>query len=77
MISHPYYPEAVILSGNFAANTWSVPTLILTFAAGCTLLLFMTLLAVRHANPALRLSDQWKVLWFILSKYSNSAADQA
>jgi cholestenol delta-isomerase len=67
--SHPYYPEGVLLSGNiFVENTWSVPKLILTFATACTLLLAMTLVATRYTNPTLKLSDQWKVLWFILSE---------
>ena len=72
-ILHPYYPQEVILSGTFIGNTWSVPNLILTFATGCTVLLFATLVAVRHVNPALALTDQWKVLWFILSEPSKSA----
>ncbi|PMD50243.1 Emopamil-binding protein [Hyaloscypha bicolor E] len=65
--SHPYYPEGVLLSEEFIGNTWSVPTLILTFATGCALLLFVTFVAVRHANPALKPPDQWKVLWFVLT----------
>jgi cholestenol delta-isomerase len=71
--SHPYYPEGVLLSGEFIGNTWSVPTLILTFATGCALLLFVTFVAVRHANPALKPPDQWKVLWFVLSVLPKSA----
>jgi cholestenol Delta-isomerase len=67
--SHPYYPEGVLLSGNsFIANTWSVPTLILIFATACTSLLVVTLAVLRYAKPTLKLSDQWKVLWFILSE---------
>ncbi|KAE9363434.1 EBP domain-containing protein [Stipitochalara longipes BDJ] len=65
--THPYYPEGVILSGNYSPGTWNVPLLILTFATGCTLLLSITLIALRHANPALKLSDQWKVLWFVMT----------
>jgi cholestenol delta-isomerase len=69
LTSHPYYPEGVLLSGNnFVANTWSLPTLILVFATACTSLLAVTLVVVRQANPILKLSDQWKVLWFILSE---------
>jgi cholestenol Delta-isomerase len=71
--SHPYYPEGVLLSGTFIGNTWTVPALILTFAAACTLLLFTTFVVVRHANPVLQPSDQWKVLWFVLSTLSKSA----
>jgi cholestenol delta-isomerase len=70
-ISHPYFPEDVVISGKtFTENTLTVPTLILTFAAGCTLLLITTLLVVRHANAALKLTDLWKVLWFVLSEPS-------
>jgi cholestenol Delta-isomerase len=71
-MSHPYFPEGVLLSGSFIENTWTVPRLILTFATGCTLLLCMTLALSRHANPALKLSDQWKALWFVLSKAPKS-----
>ncbi|PMD47321.1 EBP domain-containing protein [Hyaloscypha variabilis F] len=65
--THPYYPERVVLSGNFIENTWTVPSLILTFVTGCTLLLFITLVVLRRVNPVLRPSDQWKVLWFIMT----------
>lgn len=69
--SHPYYPKSALLSGNiFVANTWTVPDLILTFAAACTLLLVTTLLIVRHVKPTMKHSDQWKVLWFILSEFA-------
>jgi hypothetical protein len=71
--THPYYPEHVVLSGNFIENTWTVPSLILTFVTGCTLLLFITLVVLRRINPVLRSSDQWKVLWFIMSEVSGSA----
>lgn len=69
LTSHPYYPQGALLSGNnFIANTWSVPTLVQVFAIDCASLLAVTFVIVRQANPSLKFTDQWKVLWFILSE---------
>ena len=66
---HPYYPRGAHLSGGvFTSNTWDVATLILTFAAGLTLLLAITLAIVKKTSPTLKQSDQLLALWFVMSK---------
>ncbi len=68
---HPYYPEAVILSGTtFVENNWDVASLISAFAAGWALILGVTLTVVRKVNPGLKALDQGLVLWFVLSMAS-------
>lgn len=66
---HPYYPRGAHLSGGvFTSNTWDVATLILTFAAGLTLLLAITWAIVKKTDPTLKQSDQLLALWFVMSK---------
>lgn len=66
---HPYYPPGIHLSGGlFVPNVWSVSALVLTFAAGLTLLLLLTFLIARSANPHLSYLDRVLVLWFVLSE---------
>jgi hypothetical protein len=67
---HPYYPLDVKLSGEYVENDWSVSYLITAFGALWTLLLGVTLVAVRRVNHRLSAKDQGLVLWFVLSKFS-------
>ncbi|PQE31668.1 ebp domain-containing protein [Rutstroemia sp. NJR-2017a WRK4] len=64
---HPYYPLDVKLSGEYVENDWSVSYLITAFGALWTLLLGVTLVAVRRVNHRLSAKDQGLVLWFVLS----------
>jgi hypothetical protein len=66
---HPYYPLDVKLSGEYVENDWSVSSLITAFGALWTLLLGVTLVAVRRVNCRLSATDQALVLWFVLSKF--------
>lgn len=65
---HPFYPLDVKLSGEYVENDWSVSFLISAFGALWTLVLGVTLIAVRRVNHTLGAVDQGLVLWFILSK---------
>lgn len=65
---HPYFPPNVLLSGGtFIENNTTVQNLILTFTACCTILLATTFGAIKVTRPVLKFSDQWKVLWFVLT----------
>jgi cholestenol delta-isomerase len=67
---HPYFPQGILLSGNiFVPNDWSVATLILAFAASITVVLGITLVAVRNFNSKLECSDQGLVLWFVMCEW--------
>ncbi|PQE15422.1 ebp domain-containing protein [Rutstroemia sp. NJR-2017a BVV2] len=64
---HPYYPLDVKLSGEYVENDWSVSFLITAFGALWTLVLGVTLVAVRRVNRRLSAADQGLVLWFVLT----------
>ena len=51
----------------YLANTWSVPTLLVAFAAGWAVILGATNTGVRRHNPALGSGDRAAILWFVLS----------
>ncbi|KAM3085187.1 hypothetical protein ACMFMG_003616 [Clarireedia jacksonii] len=64
---HPFYPLDVKLSGGYVENDWSVSSLIVAFGALWTLVLGVTLVAVRRINHGLSAIDQGLVLWFVLT----------
>lgn len=69
-LTHPYFPQTVVLSGGtYVPNNWDVFTLIAVFGAGWAAIMFVTLLVVRKVNPGLGKSDRALVLWFVLCKY--------
>jgi cholestenol Delta-isomerase len=66
---HPYFPEDLHLSGdNFTPNTWNVLLLVSVFGGGWAVILGLTFAFVRREKLALRISDQFVVLWFVLSE---------
>ncbi|OAP64407.1 hypothetical protein AYL99_00379 [Fonsecaea erecta] len=62
---HPYYPTEIDIA-NFAANEMSVPQLLATFAAGCTIILSLTWFLTSSLAPRLRVGEKATVLWFCL-----------
>lgn len=71
---HPFYPLEANIVG-YLANEFSVLQLLGLFAAGCTVILSLTLVLVRAHNPRLPSSEKATILWFVLCKFSNTATD--
>lgn len=63
---HPFYPLEANIVG-YLANEYSVPQLLGTFAAGCVVILGLTLTLVRSHNPNLSVGQQATILWFVLT----------
>ncbi|KAL8843261.1 MAG: hypothetical protein Q9176_002214 [Flavoplaca citrina] len=61
-----HFPVEAEIVG-YLANTWSVPTLLVAFAAGWAVILGATNIGVRRHNPALGAGDRAAILWFVLS----------
>ncbi|KAI4275495.1 MAG: hypothetical protein LQ337_003178 [Flavoplaca oasis] len=61
-----HFPVEAEIVG-YLANTWSVPTLLVAFAAGWAVILGATNIGVRRHNPALGSGDRAAILWFVLS----------
>lgn len=68
---HPFYPIEANIVG-YLVNEASVPHLLGTFAAGCIVILGMTLALVRGHNPSLSSGDKATILWFVLCKLGMS-----
>ncbi|KAL8759335.1 MAG: hypothetical protein Q9199_000866 [Rusavskia elegans] len=61
-----HFPVEAEIVG-YLANTWSVPTLLVAFAAGWVVILGATNLLVKRHNPTLGSDDKAAILWFVLS----------
>jgi hypothetical protein len=62
---HPYYPTEIEIL-NFVANDMTVPQLLATFAAGCTVILGLTWFLASSFAPRLKKTDKLTALWFCL-----------
>lgn len=71
---HPFYPLEANIVG-YLANEFSVLQLLGLFAAGCALILGLTLVLVRAHNPRLPSSEKATILWFVLCKFSNTVTN--
>lgn len=60
-----HFPVEAEIVG-YLANTWSVPTLLVAFAAGWVVILGATNLLVKRHNPTLGSDDKAAILWFVL-----------
>lgn len=61
-----HFPVEAEIVG-YLANTWSVPTLLIVFAAGWIVILGATNLLVKRHNPTLASGEKAAILWFVLS----------
>lgn len=61
-----HFPVEAEIVG-YLANTWSVPSLLVAFAAGWVVILGTTNLLVKRHNPTLGSGDKATILWFVLS----------
>lgn len=64
---HPFYPLNAEIVG-YLANTYSVPTLLGVFFAGCAVILGVTYAIVSKGNRVLSNGDKAAVLWNVLSE---------
>lgn len=64
-VAHPYYPLGIQIL-DYAANEYSVPTLLAYFATGCTGVFALTYVAVSRVRPGLPCSELATILWFVL-----------
>ncbi|KAI4228220.1 MAG: hypothetical protein L6R36_001799 [Xanthoria steineri] len=65
-----HFPVEAEIVG-YLANTWSVPSLLVAFAAGWVVILGTTNLLVKRHNPTLGSGDKAAILWFVLSTWEN------
>lgn len=65
---HPFYPLEANIVG-YLVNEASVPKLLGGFAAGCIVILGVTLALVRGHNPKLPSGEKAAILWFVLCKW--------
>lgn len=65
-----HFPVEAEIVG-YLANTWSVPSLLVAFAAGWVVILGTTNLLVKRHNPTLGSGDKAAILWFVLSTSEN------
>ncbi|KAL8812837.1 MAG: hypothetical protein Q9200_000727 [Gallowayella weberi] len=61
-----HFPVEAEIIG-YLANTWSVPTLLIVFAAGWVVILGTTNFLVKRHNPTLGSGDKAAILWFVLT----------
>ncbi|KAI4248888.1 MAG: hypothetical protein L6R40_000900 [Gallowayella cf. fulva] len=61
-----HFPVEAEIVG-YLANTWSVPTLLIVFAAGWIVILGATNLLVKRHNPTLASGEKAAILWFVLT----------
>lgn len=69
---HPYYPVTIEIVG-YLANEYSVPVLLGIFAAGCAVIVGLTLMLVRALHPRLKTSDKAAIMWFMICKFFPSS----
>jgi len=64
-LKHPYYPLGIEIA-DYAANEFTVPTLLAYFGACCAGVFTLTYVVVSRVRPGLPASELLTLLWFML-----------